>query len=605
MQLIVLGMHRSGTSVLARALNLMGAYFGPEGISTGANAENPKGFWERRDVRALNDAVLQGVGCDWNRVLRFDPRTLPPELLADFDKRAARLVLEMDAHRPWLIKEPRLCLLLSLWRKWLEAPVCIHVFRHPAEVASSLRVRNGMPMEAGLLLWERYVREALAGAEGLPAVAVSHRELMEAPAEAVARLYQALVGLGVPGLRMPAAREIEAFVEGRLYREREARQDLKVHATAPQVALFRALEAGATLADLPGESDLAPLAAYEAGLPPLEPVPPAEGQVAEDRVAQARAALKESEAERKAQQATIAALEKNLAKATDEKAGAARQLSEAVAEGKRLAAERKQLEAGLEEARTGFQAKLDKLAAQLDQANRERAAAAADAAAELEAQRTRLEAQRTELEAQRAAAEERQQAAEAHLAEARQEVRLALRDIARLTRRLLQREGELEVLSTRHAELDEHYQNARATARRDIDALKGALAESGKRVASLEARLDAVTGSFTWRAGAPVRIVARRMQRLLGRDGDPDRQLVRRSGLFDPRWYLERYPDVAESGMDPVGHYLDFGAGEGRDPGPGFSTRRYLERNADVAGSGMNALVHYLRYGREEGRKPC
>ena len=56
MQLIVLGMHRSGTSVLARLLNLMGAYFGPEGSSTGANEENHKGFWERRDVRNLNDS---------------------------------------------------------------------------------------------------------------------------------------------------------------------------------------------------------------------------------------------------------------------------------------------------------------------------------------------------------------------------------------------------------------------------------------------------------------------------------------------------------------------------------------------------------------------
>src|SRR5688500_5863231 len=215
MQLIVLGMHRSGTSVLARALNLMGAYFGPEGISTGANAENPKGFWERRDVRALNDSVLRGAGCDWNRVLRFDPLTLPPDRLADFDKRAARLVLEMDAHRPWLIKEPRLCLLLPLWRKWLEAPVCIHIFRHPAEVASSLRVRNGMPMDAGLLLWERYVRSALGDAEGLPAVTVSHRELMDAPAAAAGRLYRDLERLGVPGLRLPAVREIEAFVNGR------------------------------------------------------------------------------------------------------------------------------------------------------------------------------------------------------------------------------------------------------------------------------------------------------------------------------------------------------------------------------------------------------
>ena len=71
MQLIILGMHRSGTSVLARLLNMMGAYFGPEGIGTDANDENPKGFWERRDVRSVNDFVLHSVNCDWHKVSDF------------------------------------------------------------------------------------------------------------------------------------------------------------------------------------------------------------------------------------------------------------------------------------------------------------------------------------------------------------------------------------------------------------------------------------------------------------------------------------------------------------------------------------------------------
>ena len=54
MQLFVIGMHRSGTSLVARLLNLAGAYFGPEGSSIGANEENPKCFWERPDVVEIN-----------------------------------------------------------------------------------------------------------------------------------------------------------------------------------------------------------------------------------------------------------------------------------------------------------------------------------------------------------------------------------------------------------------------------------------------------------------------------------------------------------------------------------------------------------------------
>ncbi|WP_242109620.1 hypothetical protein [Luteimonas aquatica] len=272
MQLIVLGMHRSGTSVLARLLNLMGAYFGPEGVSTGANQENPKGFWERRDVRALNDAVLHAVGCDWDRVLRFDAGALPQAVVADFDKRASKLILEMDAHRPWLLKEPRLCLLMPLWRKWLEAPVCISIYRNPVEVASSLHRRNGIPIEAGMMLWERYVRSALQGAAGLPEVVVSHRALMRQPGEAAEALFKQLEEKGVAGLRMPAAREVEAFVQDNLYRERESREDLRAYAKARQLRLFKTLEAGGrpSAGTAKQGKDEEALAKYEAGLPPIK-----------------------------------------------------------------------------------------------------------------------------------------------------------------------------------------------------------------------------------------------------------------------------------------------------------------------------------------------
>lgn len=81
-----------------------------------------------------------------------------------------------------------------------------------------------------------------------------------------------------------------------------------------------------------------------------------------------------------------------------------------------------------------------------------------------------------------------------------------------------------------------------------------------------------------------------------------EEQMIRNSPLFDPDWYLSRYPDVGLSGIDPAQHYLQFGALLGRDPGPDFSTRFYLEVNGDVARAGVNPLVHYERSGREEGR---
>ena len=67
-------------------------------------------------------------------------------------------------------------------------------------------------------------------------------------------------------------------------------------------------------------------------------------------------------------------------------------------------------------------------------------------------------------------------------------------------------------------------------------------------------------------------------------------------------WYLERYADVAEAGIDPVLHYVRSGAHEGRDPAPWFSTTAYVQANSDVATGSMNPFYHYIRFGAGEGR---
>ncbi len=75
------------------------------------------------------------------------------------------------------------------------------------------------------------------------------------------------------------------------------------------------------------------------------------------------------------------------------------------------------------------------------------------------------------------------------------------------------------------------------------------------------------------------------------------------SGLVDERWYKETYPDVANGGLDPVSHYVDYGAAEGRDPNSHFSTRWYLNNYPDVRETGINPLLHYLLHGAQEGRR--
>jgi hypothetical protein len=72
--------------------------------------------------------------------------------------------------------------------------------------------------------------------------------------------------------------------------------------------------------------------------------------------------------------------------------------------------------------------------------------------------------------------------------------------------------------------------------------------------------------------------------------------------LFDDEWYKWAYSDIEQSGVDPVTHFLEFGAKEGRNPSPYFDTKFYLFTNPDVVSSGLNPLIHFILHGRSEKR---
>ncbi len=86
--------------------------------------------------------------------------------------------------------------------------------------------------------------------------------------------------------------------------------------------------------------------------------------------------------------------------------------------------------------------------------------------------------------------------------------------------------------------------------------------------------------------------------------GSWEKSAILKTGLFDPEWYLTTYKDVAEAKVDPLEHYLSFGASEGRNPNSLFDTAWYLRENVDVARANINPLAHYASSGATEGRDP-
>ncbi|HVS02570.1 MAG TPA: hypothetical protein VMT16_07355 [Thermoanaerobaculia bacterium] len=270
MQLLVLGMHRSGTSATARVLNLMGAYVGAEGSLVGPTEENLKGFWERSDVRLLDDEMLAAAGGSWWRP--------PPPGFADdlrpsrrrrLEMRAREIVHRLEPFRPWAIKDPRLSLVLPLWRPALELPVALIVYRHPLEVARSLERRDELPIAAGIALWEIYNLSALAASATLPRVLVSYEALGADPVATVRRLREELAGLGIDGLRGARERELLGFIDPALYRQRARPGEDEGLLSPSQQALWGRLRDGSALAAAAPSPTavVAPLAALEGVAP--------------------------------------------------------------------------------------------------------------------------------------------------------------------------------------------------------------------------------------------------------------------------------------------------------------------------------------------------
>src|ERR1044072_1984569 len=176
----ILGMHRSGTSLLTRILNLIGLYLGSDQVSVQPAADNLKGHWEHADFVSINDAILQRYGGSWDQ-----PPLLPTDwetasLMDDLKQRAQILIEDQfaGAHL-WGWKDPRSCLTLPFWQQLLPEMRYVICLRSPVDVARSLQHRNSFAAEKSSSLWFRYVNSAFEHSEGKRRLVVFYEDLMD------------------------------------------------------------------------------------------------------------------------------------------------------------------------------------------------------------------------------------------------------------------------------------------------------------------------------------------------------------------------------------------------------------------------------------------
>ena len=151
--LIILGMHRSGTSCITRMFNLNGVYLGHSLLAP--QDDNPKGFWENLHIFKINEKILKQSGGSWDN---------PPHKIkvTFFHKLSMMNILYNRRNKILGIKDPRLLITWEAWKPFIENYTIIGVFRHPLSVAKSLKKRNGFDTLKSIDLWGKYNNQLIS-----------------------------------------------------------------------------------------------------------------------------------------------------------------------------------------------------------------------------------------------------------------------------------------------------------------------------------------------------------------------------------------------------------------------------------------------------------
>lgn len=251
--LIVLGMHRSGTSATSGILHALGATAPRHPLP--ASSSNPKGFWESARLMHFHDRLLNDARSSWD-----DWRPLAPDW---YDAPSARSFAEelpsliddefTDATL-MLVKDPRMCRLMPFWQSSLRAAgidmSVVLTSRRPEEVASSLARRDRFSGQRSLLLWLSHVLQAEYDTRSMERVFVGYDDLLSHWPREVDRIG-AVLDIEWPRHPREAAAEIDAWLDGSLRHHQvapaPARRD-RDQLTSWTAAAFDAIETLTTTA---------------------------------------------------------------------------------------------------------------------------------------------------------------------------------------------------------------------------------------------------------------------------------------------------------------------------------------------------------------------
>lgn len=156
MPVCIAGMHRSGTSMIARMLNICGLYLGSEEELYPAQPDNPEGFWEHVRFQSINNRLLESLGGAWDRVPELPEGWEQDPRFERLRREAIELVAEFEGREPWGWKDPRSSITLAFWKSVVPGLQVLVPVRNPIDVAASLTRRGYASQLFGVELWRAY-----------------------------------------------------------------------------------------------------------------------------------------------------------------------------------------------------------------------------------------------------------------------------------------------------------------------------------------------------------------------------------------------------------------------------------------------------------------
>ena len=233
--LLILGMHRSGTSAVSGVIQRLGFDFGSS--TEDPSWDNPKGYYENYKIQELNEEILSSINRTWDQ-----PGFITGEMLNSvsegFIDKAKRIVSKEFRNAQIAIKDPRICLLLTFWIRVMKelgyAISTVLVLRSPHEIAASLEKRNFFSNEKSYLLTSSYLLSADAESRELDRVVISYDDLLDRPKSSV---YHLAEGLSISNeIIENGLNDIDSFIAPRLRNHRSGDHDEQRTLPEPFVA---------------------------------------------------------------------------------------------------------------------------------------------------------------------------------------------------------------------------------------------------------------------------------------------------------------------------------------------------------------------------------